>query len=109
MGRIVLYAVALVGLTLSLVLMAGLGVVYPMLALRAYLLWCAVFGTVLAITLSATVALIHRIYHLARGRRDREAGIRCIHCQRTAFPIEGTTTSYRCGICRSRFSGPEHF
>jgi hypothetical protein len=109
MGRIILNVVALVGLTLFLILQAGLGVIYPKFAVQAYLLWFAGIGTALAITLSAIVAVIHRIYHLARGRRDREAGIRCVHCQRTAFPIDGTTTAYRCGICRSRFNGPEHF
>jgi DNA-directed RNA polymerase subunit RPC12/RpoP len=47
--------------------------------------------------------------YLARGRRNRERGIPCSECHKTAFPVEGTTTHYRCSNCGSQFEGPEHF
>ena len=43
------------------------------------------------------------------GRRNRDAGLACVACNRTAFPIEGTITRYRCWNCSTRFEGPGHF
>ena len=63
----------------------------------------------LAVAGVAAGAVVHRAYHLARGRRDRDDGVTCLACGRRAFPVDGTTRSYRCGICGTRFEGPEHF
>jgi hypothetical protein len=43
------------------------------------------------------------------GRRNRERGVPCLQCHKTAFPVEGTTNHYRCWNCGCRFEGPEHF
>jgi hypothetical protein len=74
--------------------------------LRLWWLWATILLIVLA---SATAAILHRTYHYLRGRRSRDRGYPCAHCQRTAFPVEGTVKLYRCGICGHRFEGPEHF
>jgi hypothetical protein len=66
-------------------------------------------GIVLVVLVSATVAIVHRTYHYFRGRRNRDRGVPCIQCKRTAFPVQGTVARYRCGICGCRFEGPEHF
>jgi hypothetical protein len=66
-------------------------------------------ASVLAVGVSAAAAIVYRVYHSARGRRDRPDGIPCVACGRRAFPVEGTIQNYRCGICRCRFAGPEHF
>jgi hypothetical protein len=47
-------------------------------------------------------------YHFLKGRRNRDAGIPCVQCQRTAFPVGKETTHYRCWNCGCRFDGPEH-
>jgi hypothetical protein len=69
--------------------------------------WLA--GIALVVLVSAIVASVDRTYHYFRGRRNHDRGIPCIQCQRTAFPLEGSVTRYRCGICGCRFEGPEHF
>jgi hypothetical protein len=66
-------------------------------------------AVILLVLASATVAIVHRTYHYLRGRRNRDRGIPCAQCQRTAFPVEGTTKLYRCCVCGCRFEGPEHF
>jgi hypothetical protein len=73
-----------------------------------------VYGFLLALT--AVVVLVfsagcgvYRLYHLTRGRRNRDAGLPCPHCVRRAFPVEGTTARYRCSNCARRFDGPQHF
>jgi hypothetical protein len=66
-------------------------------------------GVVLAVLASVIYAIIYRSYHYLRGRRNRDDGIPCIECARTAFPMEGTTQRYRCWMCGCRFEGPEHF
>src|SRR5262249_46857945 len=58
---------------------------------------------------SIVAALVYRIFHYLRGRRDRDHGLPCIRCERTAFPVEGVVTRYRCWNCDCRFDGPEHF
>jgi hypothetical protein len=63
----------------------------------------------LLIVVSATIAIVHRGFHYLRGRRNQDTGIPCVQCQRVAFPVEGTTTRYRCWNCGCRFTGPEHF
>ena len=100
---------------------SGLGLVGP-LALVTFVVFAAVLnvwneygwrpvvgvaglGAVLTITpWLLTVGLPY-----LRGRRGRDRGIPCVQCHRTAFPIEGTATHYRCWNCGSRFEGPEHF
>jgi hypothetical protein len=72
-------------------------------------LWGILVVSVLLVCGSAAFAIFHRLYHFARGRRDRSGGIPCTSCARLAFPVEGTTTRYRCSICGCRFDGPEHF
>jgi hypothetical protein len=71
--------------------------------LEAYAL---VFVTAFWAWVAAAIAL--RGFHLVRGRRDRDAGFPCVHCRRVAFPVEGSTTRYRCWNCGSRFEGLEH-
>jgi hypothetical protein len=79
------------------------------LPLRFVLLLALLAGAVLVVVLFVIVAIVWHAYYLARGRRTREQGMPCVHCGRLAFPVEGTTVRYRCGICHSRFDGPEHF
>jgi hypothetical protein len=47
--------------------------------------------------------------YVVRGARNRDAGIPCVACQGLAFPLEGTTNHYRCGLCHHHFEGPTHF
>jgi hypothetical protein len=61
------------------------------------------------IAVSTLAALVYQAFHYLRGRRDREQGLPCIRCERTAFPVGGTVTRYRCWNCGFRFDGPEHF
>jgi hypothetical protein len=68
------------------------------------LLLFVIFMTVVAVI----AGLAYRAVGYLRGQRDRDRGIPCVACQRTAFPIEGTTKRYRC-ICGCRFDGPLHF
>jgi hypothetical protein len=77
--------------------------------LRLFLLKWWFRGVVLVVLASAIAASIHRTYHYLRGRRNRDCGIPCIECKRTAFPVEGIPTRYRCWICGCRFEGAEHF
>jgi hypothetical protein len=63
----------------------------------------------LLFVVAALLAVGYRTFHYLRGRRDRDAGIPCVQCRRTAFPVEGTTVRYRCWNCGCRFQGPEHF
>jgi hypothetical protein len=76
---------------------------------RPALLVAVMTGPAAGVLLCAVAAIVLRVYHLARGRRSRARGIPCAHCQGVAFPVEGTTTRYRCWSCHSRFDGPEHF
>jgi hypothetical protein len=54
------------------------------------------------------MAVAYIVYCFLRGRRNRDQGILCIECERLAFPLEGSTTRYRCWNCHLRFDGPEH-
>jgi hypothetical protein len=47
-------------------------------------------------------------YRRLRGGRNCDSGVPCLRCRRTAFPVEGTLTRYRCWNCGSRFDGAEH-
>lgn len=109
MSRLVVYVFLLIGLTLLAFATVGAGIIYPVLWVRLSVLWFLFVGSVLLITVSAAIAIVHRAYHFARGRRDKSEGIPCMQCGRLAFPIEGTTTRYRCWNCGGRFDGPEHF
>jgi hypothetical protein len=64
---------------------------------------------VFVVAASASIAVVQRVYDLAQGRRDRSGGIDCKRCGRRAFPVEGTTTRYRCCMCACRFDGPGHW
>jgi hypothetical protein len=77
--------------------------------LKLFLLKWWIRIVVLMVVVSAIVGGAHRTYHYLRGRRNRDRGIPCIQCKRTAFPVEGTTKRYRCWLCGCRFEGPEHF
>jgi hypothetical protein len=72
---------------------------------------CLLLVVLLSLGIMAVLGpgLLHQAYHYLRGRRSREAGISCVQCRRTAFPLEGTTLRYRCWSCGCRFDGPEHF
>jgi hypothetical protein len=59
--------------------------------------------------LAVIASQVYRAFHSLRGRRNRDRGIPCVECQRTAFPVAGFTTLYRSAICHCRFSGPEHW
>jgi hypothetical protein len=104
-GWVVCFLV-LVGCVFLMVLFIRTGLIYHMPRPRLTLLLCA---TVLGTALSLGAAFVYRMYALARGRRDRSDGIACAACGRRAFPVEGTTNGYRCGICKGRFEGPGHF
>jgi hypothetical protein len=80
-----------------------------MLMLRLFARKWAIRFALFAVVVSVIAALVYRTYHFLRGRRNRNNGIPCIRCHRTAFPIEGLATRYRCGICQHRFQGPEHW
>jgi hypothetical protein len=58
---------------------------------------------------TVTVIILYRVFRYLRGARNRDGGIRCLKCQATAFPLEGSTRSYRCRGCGSHFKGLEHF
>jgi hypothetical protein len=109
MGRMMGYPLFVVVLTVVVTLLAIVGVYFPLLTARLFVVWIAMVLTTLVIAVAVIVGGILRLYHLARGRRDRSAGIPCIACKRTAFPVEGTTTRYHCVMCGNRFEGPEHF
>ena len=102
LGVIILVAAVAGGIAISSLLWSLL-----ILALIALLGLAIAFC--LTLTLTVAGATIHRLYHYARGRRDRGAGIPCAQCGRRAFPIGGTTTRYHCVTCDARFAGPEHF
>jgi hypothetical protein len=55
------------------------------------------------------IVTVYYVYAYLRGRRNRDQGLPCVHCQRTAFPLEGSRKRYRCWNCGLRFDGPEHF
>jgi hypothetical protein len=107
--RLTLCFLLFAGSILAVVVFWRVGVIFPALTLKLSVLSFFLVGCVLAVAGSAGWGLIHRTYHLVRGRRDREDGISCVACGRRAFPVEGTTRNYRCGICGCRFEGPEHF
>jgi hypothetical protein len=77
--------------------------------LRLKLLMWLVLMVLLALANSVTAGMLFRAYYYLRGRRNRDHGIPWIQCRRTAFPVEGTATRYRCCLCGCRFDGPEHF
>jgi hypothetical protein len=77
--------------------------------LRLLLLKAWLRVVLLLVLASFTIAVLHRAFHYLRGRRNRDRGIPCIECKRTAFPVEGTIKRYRCWGCGCRFEGPEHF
>jgi hypothetical protein len=91
------------------IVMAAVHIVVRRATGVAALFGAVLLGAMLLLAAAAGLATVHRLYHLARGRRNRERGIPCLHCQRVAFPVEGTTARYRCWNCGSRFDGPEHF
>jgi hypothetical protein len=72
-------------------------------------LWVIAAAFVAGLGGSIVAGLLLRGYHLLRGRRDRDTGLPCVYCRRTAFPVEGSTRRYRCWGCGSRFEGAEHF
>jgi hypothetical protein len=73
------------------------------------IIWAAMIGVGIVTLGSAIVAIVQRSYAVARGGRNRESGISCESCGRTAFPIAGTGTRYRCWNCGNRFDGQRHF
>ena len=100
LARWVVCFLTLAGLVLGVVLLLRTGIVFRMRSPRLVLLPCLFL---LAGVISAGAAFAYRIYALTRGRRDRSDGISCVACDRRAFPVEGTTNRYRCGICKCRF------
>jgi hypothetical protein len=77
--------------------------------IRLTLLGFLIRAVILVVLLWVIAAIIYRAFQYLRGRRNRERGIPCIQCKRKAFPVEGTTNHYRCGICGCRFEGSKHF
>ena len=64
---------------------------------------------VLGCVASIAAGVAYRGFHTLRGRHNRDDGIPCIQCKKTAFPLAKTTTRYCCWMCGCRFDGPEHF
>ena len=93
----------------GLVLMALMTVICAVAGMAKETGWgIFIAGFACVLTVLGVGPLLGAIHYL-RGRWNRDAGISCSQCQRTAFPIAGTTTRYRCWNCGCRFDGPEHF
>jgi hypothetical protein len=63
-----------------------------MLRLLLFKAWIRV--VLVLVLASFTIAVLHRAFHYLRGSRDRDQGIPCVHCKRTAFPVEGSVRRY---------------
>jgi hypothetical protein len=108
MARFALLFASLFAYTAFVAVVAAYGFVFPIRSARLLIVWLAVLGLSVAVAGSATYATVRRMYLIVRGAKNREAGIPCVHCGRTAFPIEGTGVRYRCWNCGNRFDGPRH-
>jgi hypothetical protein len=109
MARIVCFVVVFGTFSCLLLVLGGGTVLAPRLAMRIIPIWFVMLVLILSVFVSVIGASLYHLCQLVRGRRNRDAGIPCIHCHRLAFPMEGSATRYRCWMCGSRFDGPEHF
>jgi len=106
--QLVVFALFLVGLVLFLVVGMVVAMHNPVHSCRLVLLSYFFLFHVAGAVILGGAAFVFQIYALARGRRDRSDGISCAACGRRAFPVEGTTSIYKCAICQSCFEGPGH-